>query len=184
VFWQRWVTAQPDDVAAVEEALLRQGEQWRSLLTGEIQADDLLDLDDYRQAFWDYARQLIVIYRKSPWLSGIVLALLAGTGVGIWAIITYAPTGAAVIAGVIAAAAGALGITWKTVAVTVGKAAALLERPLLDDGLREAVKVAAFIPPVDMTYDQIKQLRKEVRKEERTEVGRQPRLAIEAPTGA
>jgi hypothetical protein len=108
MYWQRWVEANPAEDDAVREKLLRQGELWRSLLAGEIRADDLLGLSDYRQAFGDYTRQLRLLARKYP---------------KIWLLV-------------------ALGITWKTVAVTVGRAAALLERPMLDDGLSEAVKGA------------------------------------------
>jgi hypothetical protein len=54
----------------VEAALLSQGERWRSLLTGEARADDLLDLADYRQAFGEYLHQVALLSRKSRWLLG------------------------------------------------------------------------------------------------------------------
>jgi hypothetical protein len=187
LYWQHWVQARRSaDDGAVRTNLRSQGEQWRSLLTGEVKADDLLELRDYRQAFSIYVGQVADIYRKSPWLWGAFLALFAATGVGIWAIVHFAPKGAAVVAGIIAAGAGALGISWKTIAATAGKAAALLERPLLADGLSEAVKIAAFIPPIRMTPDQITELRHEVRKDERRAKRKplpaeQPRQAIAAP---
>ena len=133
----------------VSMALLSQGARWRSLLTGEARADDLLDLGDYRQAFGEYMHQVALLAQKNRWIFGTVVTLFALTGSGIFLIIRFAPAGAAVIAGVIAAVAGALGITWKTVTVTVGRAATLFERPMLDDGLSQAVKIAAFIarPP-------------------------------------
>jgi hypothetical protein len=174
VYWQRWVEANGSGGDAGKQALLRQGELWRSLLTGETRADDLLGLGDYRQAFVDYTHQVALLARKYPLVWLLVGMLLAGAGAGIWAIITYAPTGAAVIAGVIAAAAGALGVTWKTVAVTLGKASTLLERPMVEDGLKEAVKSAAFIPPVYKTPALITQLR----KEGHVESGKRPRPSL------
>ena len=180
VYWQRWMEANRDNGDAVRQALFRQGELWRSLLTGETRADDLLGLGDYRQAFRDYTRQVALLARKYPLMWLLVVTLLAGTGVGIWAIIKYAPTGAAVIAGVIAAAAGALGVTWKTVAVTLGKASVLLERPMVEDGLREAVKFAAFIRPVEMTPADMALLRKEVRIEGRKRPQRELGSSAEA----
>lgn len=189
MYWQHWVQTRSDAYDAVRKELHRQGEQWRGLLTGEIHADDLLDLQDYRQAFGKYLGQVAGLYRKNPWLWGMALTLLAATGAGIWAIVTYAPKGAAVVAAIIATVAGALGISWKTIAVTVGKAAALLERPMLADGLSEAVKIAAFIPPVDMTSAEIAKLRNEVRKDERQAKERQsaaerlkPAIAASADT--
>ena len=80
VYWQHWMETCSGDDPAVREKLHSQGEQWRSLLTGEIRADDLLALHDYRQAIGDYVGQVAELYRKNPWLWGTVLALLAATG--------------------------------------------------------------------------------------------------------
>jgi hypothetical protein len=180
-YWQRWAEENRSTDSDTGMALRRQGELWRSLLTGEARADDLLELRDYRQAFGQYLHQVILLGRRNPslWLTILVLAVVTAGGVA--AIVNWAPAGAAVIAGVIAAGAGALGITWKTVAVTVGKAAALLERPMLDDGLGTAVKIAAFIPRADMTPGQLADLRRKIRKEEQTrekELRREERLRL------
>lgn len=167
VYWQRSVqTHTGHDYAVVRENLRKQGELWRSLLSGEKHADDLLALHDYQRAFGDYLRKLRDLVKKNGWLWGMVLTLFAAAGAGIGAIVTWAPKGAAVVAGVIAAGAGALGITWKTIASTAGRVTVLLERPLFDDGLSEAVKFAAFIPPATMDAAQIAKLRKEVGKGE------------------
>jgi len=115
--------------------------------------------------------QVALLSRKNQWLLGTVATLLALTGGGIFLIISFAPAGAAVIAGVIAAVAGALGITWKTTAVTVGKAATLLERPMLDDGLSAAVKFAAFIAPAAVPAAAIAELRKQLRETESSKNG-------------
>lgn len=165
-YWQRLPDKYRGTGTDVEVALQRQGERWRSLLTGEARADDLLNLGDYRQAFREYMHQVALLSEKSRLLLGAVVTLLALTGGGIFLIIRFAPGGAAVIAGVIAAAAGALGITWKTIAATVGKAATLLERPMLDDGLNAAVKIAAFIAPADMPAAVRTELRKQLSKAE------------------
>jgi hypothetical protein len=163
VYWQRWAADNGNDAASVGTALLRQGERWRSLMTGEASAEDLLDLRDYREAVAEYLHQVVLLCQNNQLLWGAIAALLAATGGSIYCIVTFAPKGAAVIAGVIAAAAGALGITWKTVAATAGKVAALLERPMLDDGLTVAVQIAAFIPAGDMNPVQIEDLRRKLR---------------------
>jgi hypothetical protein len=165
-YWQRWVRTYSAPVDEERKNLGSQGERWRGLLTGEIRADDLLDLQDYRQAIRNYVGQVAALYRKSPWLSGTVLAMLAATGAGIWAIVTYAPKGAAVVAAIIATVAGALGITWKTVTVTAGKAAALIERPMFENQLSEAVKIAAFVRPIDINPAQKTKLLKELGKKD------------------
>lgn len=182
-YWQHLPEKYRGTGTDVGVALLSQGERWRSLLTGEARADDLLDLGDYRQAFGEYMHQVALLARKNRWLLGAVVTLLALTGSGVFLIIRFAPAGAAVIAGVIAAVAGALGITWKTVTVTVGKAATLLERPMLDDGLSEAVKIAAFIAPAAMPAAEIAELRKQLRKAEPNKDG-QPKPAEAKPPSA
>ncbi len=72
MYWQRWVEANGSGGDAGRQALLRQGELWRSLLSGETRADDLLGLGDYRQAFVDYTHQVALVARKYPlvWLAG------------------------------------------------------------------------------------------------------------------
>lgn len=177
-YWQRWVEVSSRDDDSVRKELHCQGERWQGLLTGEIHADDLLALHDYRQAIWDYLRQMAKLCRRNPWLWMMLSALVAVTGSGIFAIVQWAPKGAAVIAAIIATGAGALGITWKTAAVTAGKMVALLERPVLDQQLSEAVKIAAFIPPVaGMGAAEVLELRDAVRREvprdERRAPGRQ-----------
>jgi hypothetical protein len=166
VYWQRWAAGKESDATGVGTALLRQGERWRSLMTGEARADDLLDLRDYREAVREYLHQVVLLCQNNQPLWVAIAALLAATGGSVYCIVTFAPTGAAVIAGVIAAGAGALGITWKTVAATAGKVAALLERPMLDDGLTVAVQIAAFIPAGDMNPVQIEDLRRKLRDQE------------------
>jgi hypothetical protein len=166
VYWQQWAAESPaEDTPAVREQLRRQGEQWRSLLTGEIDPDDLLGLHDYRQAFMDYVGQVGWLCQQNPWLWVTAAAVILGGAGGIACIVEWAPKGAAVIAAIIATAAGALGITWKTIAVTASKAATLLERPMLDRGLSDAVKFAAFIQPAALTPGEIAELRKKVTKE-------------------
>jgi len=177
-YWQHLPEKYRATSTDVGAALLSQGERWRSLLTGESRADDLLNLGDYRQAFGEYMHQVALLSEKARWLMGTVVTLLAITGGGIFLIIRFAPAGAAVTAGVIAAVAGALGITWKTVAATVGKAATLLERPMLDDGLNGAVKFAAFIAPAAMPPAEIAELRKQVRETKPHKDG-QPKEAVQ-----
>lgn len=91
VCWQHWMETRSGAEDAIRMNLRSQGERWRSLLTGEIRSDDLLELQDYRQAVGNYVSQVAGLYQRNPWLLGTVLAMLAATGTGIWAIVTFAP---------------------------------------------------------------------------------------------
>jgi hypothetical protein len=139
-----------------------QGERWRRLLSGEILPRDLLTADNYRQAASDYLGRigrLTWSFARRFWPA--IIVVLGGTGAIIWAILTYAPTGAASVAAVIATAAGSLGVSWKTVGSTLGKVATQAEQPLWNAEVLEAIVVATFIPPVEMNDRAIASLRKQ-----------------------
>lgn len=151
--WQQWVSssARSGEDSRVKRALSLQGERWRRILSGEILADDLLGSDDYRQAISNYldrtAKQAWAFVRHYWWA---VIIVLGGTTGIIVAILNYAPSGPASVAAVIATAVGSLGLSWKTVGATLGKVAALAERPLWNAEVLEAITLATFIPPTPM----------------------------------
>lgn len=118
-----------DDLGTVHRALDRQVQIWRSLLTGEKQAKDMLGADGYAQAVGFAvrdSRRLITgyLWRFAPF----VLLALALLGAGAWGLLTYKDTSKVIASG--AAVAGALGISWKGVTATLGRAADEIEKPI------------------------------------------------------
>lgn len=117
------------DLGTVHRALDRQVQIWRSLLTGEKQAKDMLGTDGYAQAVGFAvrdSRRLITgyLWRFAPF----VLLMIALLGVGVWGLLTYEDTSKIIASA--AAVAGALGISWKGVAATLGRAADEIEKPI------------------------------------------------------
>jgi hypothetical protein len=167
-YWQQWVSNTSGGAlpagqdTQVRRALSLQGERWRRLLSGEILPVDLLSADNYRQAASDYLGRIGRLswsFVRRFWPA--IILVLGGTGAIIWAILTYAPAGAASVAAVIATAAGSLGVSWKTVGSTLGKVATQAEQPLWNAEVLEAIVVATFIPPVEMNDRAIASLRKQ-----------------------
>jgi hypothetical protein len=165
--WQQWV-ANTGGVAPagqdqhVRQMLSLQGERWRRLLSGEILPGDLLTADNYRRAASDYLGRigrLTWSFARRFWPA--IIVVLGGTGAIIWAILAYAPAGAASVAALIATAAGSLGVSWKTVGSTLGKVAAQAEQPLWNAEVLEAIVVATFIPPVEMKDRRVTSLLKQ-----------------------
>jgi hypothetical protein len=122
------------EVGTIHRELDRQVQIWRSLLTGEKQATDMLGTDGYARAV-SFAvsdtRRLILGYtwRFLPFVIG-VLALLAA---GVWGVTEYEAT-SKVIASLTAIAA-ALGLSWKGIATTLGRVAGEIERPIWQGSL-------------------------------------------------
>jgi hypothetical protein len=154
-------------------ALDSQGEKWRRLLSGEIRPLDLLTAGDYRQAaarLLGRLRSLIWSFVRRFWI--LIAIVLAVTGTVIWAIIRFAPSGTATVVALIAAAAGSLGVSWKTVASTLGQVISKAEQPLWDAEVLESVVVAATVPPLNMGRRTILKWRKAT-----IEAGKLPRPA-------
>jgi hypothetical protein len=154
--WERWATAvRPEkaDLATVNATardLHRCGQQWRSVLSGEKDATDLLEISDYVTAArgtltqgasvaWALAMRL--------WAPLAVAALLVG--VGIWLIIANHGT-AQVIAG-LGTIAGGLGITWRSAAGSVQHLSLDLIRPLWGAQIDEVV-AARLTPALQRDY--------------------------------
>jgi hypothetical protein len=118
-----------EDLGTVHRALDRQVQIWRSLLTGEKQAKDMLGTDGYAQAVGFAvrdSRRLITgyLWRFAPF----VLLALALLGAGVWGLLTYEDTSKVIAS--FAAVAGAVGISWKGLAATLGRAADEIEKPI------------------------------------------------------
>lgn len=164
--WQGWVIQHADSISGedhqrVRLALTRQGEKWRRILSGEILADDLLGAEDYRDAamfFLDRLRGLIWDFVKRFW--PVALPLLLVTAGIVAAIVRWAPGGAASVVAVIAAAAGALGVSWKTVSSTLGKVAANAEQPLWNAEVQESIVMAATLLPTVASRREVMAMRR------------------------
>lgn len=124
--------------ATAAHALHRCGQQWRSLLSGEKDAADLLMTSDYVHAArgtltqaakiaWALARQLVIPL-------GAAIALVV---VGIWLMVANRST-AQVLAG-LGTVVGGLGITWRSAAGSAGHFSIDLIKPLWEAQLDLAV---------------------------------------------
>jgi hypothetical protein len=118
-----------DDLGTVHRALDRQVQIWRSLLTNEKQAKDTLGTDGYAKAVGFAvrdSRRLITgyLWRFLPF----VLLALALLGAGVLGLLTYKDTSKVIASA--AAVVGALGISWKGIAATLGRAADEIEKPI------------------------------------------------------
>jgi len=141
--WAEWVAkAEPERLdTSINPFLRRQSEQWRSLLSGERLAVDLLTANDYVEAGKELSSRLghtIGAYISHYWkiivsvllvilviVGGIVAATIAsGNSKWLWAGLT--------------AVVGAIG-GWKGVTATLGKAMKVVEPPLWESELDAAI---------------------------------------------
>lgn len=154
--WMEWAKKKADGTLVERERtdprpdLRDQGEIWRRILCGEILAEDLLTGESYRKAAMRMLSRLArlartyFLGRKWWWLTPSLLVIV---GLAAWGIVSFTPSAAVAVAGLIAAGAGALGISWKTISSTLGKVAAKAEGPLWDVEVREAVTLEATFTP-------------------------------------
>jgi hypothetical protein len=189
--WHGWVLQNADSISGEDHrrirlALTRQGEKWRRILSGEILAEDLLGAEDYRAAamyFLGKLRGLIWDFVKRFWPVGLPIVLVTA-GI-IAAIVTWAPGGAASVVAVIAAAAGTLGVSWKTVSATLGKVASNAEQPLWNAEVQESIVMAATLLPTDAGRRKIVAMRQAARDaEEQPDDPGDPAAGTPAVTGA
>lgn len=69
------------------------------------------------------------------------------TGIAIWAAVTYAPAGTDRVTAVIVSAAAALGLSWKGLGATLGKALGQAETALWASEVSVSVEKAASLLP-------------------------------------
>lgn len=155
--WEKWAQALPRTAGklhpdcldgAVVRKLHSQGEMWRRLMAGEVTGKALLKSDDYVAA----GERLLQSGRRIAgrflvrWWPGL-LAIVVVTAVALWAAVTYAPAGSTRVAAVLVSAVGALGVSWKTVSATLGKALNEAEASLWDSEVVVAIGQAATVHP-------------------------------------
>jgi hypothetical protein len=139
-----------EDAGTVHRALDRQVQIWRSLLTGEKQAKEMLDTEGFARAV-SFAvsdtRRLIFgyVWRFLPF----VLVTLAILGAGIWGVTTYEATSKVIAS--LTAIVGALGLSWKGIASTLGRVAGEIEEPIWQGSIDLVVADAITQAPARRT---------------------------------
>jgi hypothetical protein len=125
---------------------------WRRLVAGEVVPKSLLGSDDYVAAgerLLGRSRQIAARFLRRWWFPAAVL--LGSTGAAVWAAVTYAPAGSTRVAAVLVSLAGALGVSWKTVSATLGRALSQAESALWDSEVVTAIGEAATVHPTTGT---------------------------------
>lgn len=125
------------DGRQVRRALVRQGEVWRALLTGEKPGNAMLELQDYVSAAGRSLRHGLRLI-KGLWPAFLValILLVAAT----WILVANDSAAAKVIG--IVTLAGSVGVTWKGIFGGVGSVVAKLQRPVWGAALDEEVAAA------------------------------------------
>ena len=117
--------------ATIRPQLHRQASVWRAILTGGKNGRDMLAPVDYATAAGRlFAHGIGLVWRFLYKTYFAVPLILAAGAVAVWVILhSEGKTGTQVV-GAIAAAATALGISWKGTEVTLGRLASKLQVPL------------------------------------------------------
>jgi hypothetical protein len=150
--WEGWVAAHPgaDELTGMHagRVLGVQGKLWRQLLCGDRLAEDLLTPPDYATAssrLIDRFRGILRTFIKTWWIP--IVSLLIAVGVIVGLTLGLAPNATAKVTAVIVTAAGALGVSWKTLSSTVGRAITQSKDQLWNAEVNESIIVAAtFLP--------------------------------------
>lgn len=154
--WNEW-RAREHLTVTDEQAttLARQGEIWRSLLSGEKAGRDMLDFSDYEAAADLMFQRSGAIVRKFVRVHRVAAAVLLGVVVAAIALIVVASGVSQVVAGIAALLASA-GVTWKAVSTALGNVAVEIGRPLWGAEIDLALaKAITKLPPEEPrnTYD-------------------------------
>lgn len=147
--WRDWAataTLQQDPDNKAPGLLQRQGQRWRSLLSGEKNAADGLKIEDYVKA------GELALSHTATLVKGFVsrfrrplgLALLLFTG-GV-VLLIWDPTGGSIAAG-LAGIAASLGVTWKGVGSALGDSTAKMERPVWEGALDTQITTSLALIP-------------------------------------
>lgn len=136
--WSRWTQAQSGDGGETMRKLPAQGRLWRSLLSGEKQPTSVLETSDYLRAGEGMLQRTgalgVKFIRHYWWVVSIAIVLL---GVGIWLIVG---PGSGLAAGIGAATIfTGVGLSWKGVGTSLGRAGARVEEPLWQAELDEVI---------------------------------------------
>jgi hypothetical protein len=139
-----WGAALADDqrVGALrQEQVVQQGERWRSLLSGEKAGKDALELTDYVGVAEGVVMEIRSLARRAlreMW--GLVLAVVVLFVAGVAAIVIWQHSAGS--AAGIASIVTALGLTWKGLGNSLGRAIARVEQPAWDAQVDRAIAYA------------------------------------------
>ncbi len=149
--WQHWAAdpklskkavAWPQE--GVEDALARQGQVWRSVLSGEKQGKDMLAADDYIGALKALALPII----RRPWVWAGLLAIVVLLGAGIYLLVAQKAT-LAKVGGAALSALGGVGLSTASLKRAFSDVAKELETQLWGAELDYAISEAITVPPGD-----------------------------------
>jgi hypothetical protein len=150
--WQSWGRqrpwATPIGKAEFDSRLDRQGERWRTILTGEKKARDLLTVGTYIGAGEELisdAFNLVVGFVRRFWFP-----VLIGTGLVVGGLVAVLLGGNGVIGGIASILTG-LGVSWKTATPTLSNVGEQLSGPLWQAELDTAIAIAVTDPMVPDT---------------------------------
>jgi hypothetical protein len=133
------------------DVLEAQCELWRTVLTGEKLATQLLEPENYIDAAEQLAVKLrataaVLLRQYLVWVIVILVLLFGGA-----ALLLIAPNGASDTAAGLSGVLAALGLTYKGVGPTLGKLAGQVEAPLwgaeLDGAVTAAITLSVVAPP-------------------------------------
>ena len=133
----------------IVEALARQGQVWRAILSGEKRATDMLAADDYLGALKALARRLVT---GRPWIWFVLFLLVLLTGVGIYLLVAAKAT-AAKILGIVLSAFGVVGIRTASLKQGLADVAKEIEAEVWGAEVDYAVAGAITVPPGDWRID-------------------------------
>lgn len=149
--WQNWA-AKPElskrpiewPHEGVVDALARQGEVWRALLSGDKLGKDMLNVGDY----FDAIKTLGVGVIRRPWIWAFFVGFVAVVGVGVYLLITQ-KAALAKIGGGVLSVLGVAGITTGTLKRAFSDVANEVEAQVWGAELDMAIADAATVPPGD-----------------------------------
>ena len=131
--------------AGVADALARQGEVWRSVLSGEKLGKDMLAADDYLGALKVLARRLVT---GRPWVWLLLILFVAAAAIGIYLLVA-AKGELAKLSGAVLAGLGAVGIRTASLKRDFADVAKDIEAQVWGAEIDFAVAEAITVPPGD-----------------------------------
>jgi hypothetical protein len=146
--WGQALAGRKDLRALEQDHVVRQGERWRTLLSGEKTGKDALEITDYVGV----AEGMVAQIRGLAWnavkgMWGYVLLVIALIALGVAGIVVAQHTAGS--AAGIASILTALGLTWKGLGGSLGRAVARIEQPMWDAQVDRAIAYAISSPLPD-----------------------------------
>lgn len=122
------------DKKSVKRALVRQGDIWKALLSGEKEGPAMLELQDYFKTGRRALKDGVKLLRGMLVPALLAVALLI---VGSWLLVKQQGAGATAVG--VATVASALGITWRGIIGSLGAVADKLQEPVWGAALDEQI---------------------------------------------